>query len=67
MGEIKEFFNKYKGAIIGIILAVLILVTKIYELVIAIILIAIGAFIGNYIQKNKYDVKEKIKSFIDRM
>ncbi|MNT63752.1 hypothetical protein D3C72_2015910 [compost metagenome] len=67
MEEIKEFIRNYKGAIIGIIIAILILVTRIYELVVAIILIVIGAIVGNYIQKNKYDVKEKLKNFIDRM
>ena len=34
---------------------------------IKIVLLIIGAFVGNYVQKNKYDVKEKLKSFIDKM
>jgi hypothetical protein len=27
----------------------------------------LGAIVGNYIQHNKYEVKEKLKNFIDRM
>ena len=35
--------------------------------IIGIILIGMGLFIGNYIQRNKYEVKEKLKNFIDKM
>ena len=34
---------------------------------IGIILIAIGIYVGNYIQINKDDVKDKLKNFIDRL
>ena len=67
MENFKNFVTKYKGAIIGIIIAILILCTKIYELILAIILLFIGAIVGNYVQQNKYDVKEKLKNFIDRL
>lgn len=67
MEEFKNFIKEYSGAIIGGLVAILILCTQIYKLVIGIILIAIGIFVGNYVQRNKYDVKEKIKNFIDRM
>ena len=67
MENIQNFWNNYKGAILGIIVAILVLVTKIYNVVIAIILIVIGAIAGNYIQHNKEVVKDKIKGFIDRM
>ena len=69
-GEIsnfKNFVTKYRGAIIGIIIAILILCTRIYELILAIVLLFIGAIAGNYVQQNKYDVKEKLKNFIDRL
>jgi len=36
-------------------------------LIVGIILIIIGMFIGNYVQRNKYEVKEKLKDLIDRM
>ena len=67
MDEIKDFFRNYKGAIIGVIVAIVILVTRLSELIMGIIIIVLCAMAGHYIQKNKYDVKEKLKSFIDRM
>lgn len=67
MDGFKKFVSEYRGAIIGGIVALIILCTRLYELIVGIILIAIGIFIGNYVQRNKYDVKEKLKSFIDRM
>lgn len=67
MDSLKNFWNNYKGAIIGVILAILVLLTDLYRLFIAIILIFIGAIVGNYIQQNKNEVKEKLKNFIDRV
>lgn len=67
MDGFKKFVSEYRGAIIGGIIALIILCTRLYELIVGIILVAIGIFIGNYVQRNKYDVKEKLKSFIDRM
>lgn len=67
MENFKNFVTKYRGAIIGIIIAILILCTRIYELILAIVLLFIGAIAGNYVQQNKYDVKEKLKNFIDRL
>ena len=67
MEEIKKFIKDYCGAIIGGLVAVLILCTWLYKLVVGIILITIGIFVGNYVQKNKDDVKDKLKKFIDKM
>ena len=67
MEEFKNFIKEYSGAIIGGLVAIIILFTRLYEVIIGIILISIGAFVGNYIHKNKYSVKEKIKSFIDKV
>lgn len=67
MEEIKNFLIKYKGAIIGGIVAVLILCTGFYKLMIGIILIGMGIYFGNYIQQNKDEVKDRIKSFIDKL
>lgn len=67
MNEIKNFIKEYCGAIIGGIVAILILCTGFYRLIIGIILIVIGIIIGNYVQKNKYEVKERLKNFIDRI
>lgn len=65
--NLKEFWNNYKGAIVGIIVAILILVTRLHDLILAIVVLVLGAFIGNYVQQNKEDVKTKLKSFIDKM
>ena len=59
MKEIKDFLMKYRGAIIGALIAILILCTGFYKLMIGIILIAIGIYVGNYIQINKDDVIAK--------
>ena len=59
MEDIKNFLSKYKGAIIGVIVAIIILATRLYEVIVGILLILAGAFVGNYIQQNK--------KFIDKM
>lgn len=67
MNEIKDFLMKYRGSIIGALIAILILCTGFYKLIVGIILVAIGIYVGNYIQLNKEFVKEKIKNFIDKL
>ena len=57
----------YKGAIIGVIIAIVLLATRLYDVIIGILLILAGAIIGNYVQQNKDDVKAKLKKFIDKM
>lgn len=67
MKEIKDFLMKYRGAIIGALIAILILCTGFYKLIIGIILVCIGIYVGNFIQANKDEVKEKLKNFIDKL
>ena len=67
MEDIKNFLIKYRGAIIGGIVALLLLLTRFYELIIGIIFICLGIYLGNYVQTNKEGVKEKLKKIIDRM
>mgnify|MGYP001083883752 CR=1 FL=1 len=67
MGGFKEFWNQYKGAIIGVIIATLILITRLHDLILAIVVLILGAFVGNYVQNNKDFVKTKLKNFIDKM
>ena len=67
MDDFKKFINQYKGAIIGIITAIVLLATRLYDVIIGILLILAGAIIGNYVQQNKDDVKAKLKKFIDKM
>lgn len=67
MEDFKKIISKYIGAIIGIIVAIVILATRLYNVIVGILLILAGAFIGNYVQQNKDDVKAKLKKFIDKM
>ena len=67
MEGFKDFWSHYKGAIIGVIVAILVLATRLYDLIIAIIVLFAGALIGNYVQHNKEEVKDRIKKFIDKM
>ncbi|CDC06819.1 MAG TPA: DUF2273 domain-containing protein [Clostridiaceae bacterium] len=67
MNGFKDFITQYRGAIIGVIIAILILVTRLHDLILAIVVLVLGAFIGNYVQQNKDFVKTKLKSFIDKM
>ena len=52
---------------IGIIVAILILVTRLHDLILAMVVLVLGALIGNYVQQNKEEVKTKLKAFIDKM
>ena len=67
MEDFKKFISQYRGAIIGVIVAIVVLATRLYELIVGILLILAGAFVGNYVQQNKFEVKEKLKNFIDRL
>ena len=67
MEDIKNFLIKFRGAIIGAIIAILLLCTGFYQLILGIILIGMGIYAGNYVQLNKDSVKEKIKAFIDKL
>ena len=67
MDDFKKFISQYKGAIIWIIIAIVLLATKLYDVIIGILLILAGAIIGNYVQQNKDDVKAKLKKFIDKI
>ncbi len=66
MNSLKEFWSNYKGAILGVILAILVIMTNLYKLIVAIVLILLGAIVGNYIQQNKQIVKDRLKNFIDK-
>ena len=53
MEGFKDFLKEYYGAIIGALVAIIILCTQLYKLIIGIILIVIWIYAGNYIQRNK--------------
>ena len=44
MDNFKDFWNQFRGAIIGVIIAILILITGLDKLILAIVVIALGAY-----------------------
>ena len=67
MDDFKSFMSQYGGMIVGILISIVLLLTKFYMLIIAIILIAVCGYAGFYFQHNKDSVKEKLKGFIDKL
>ena len=67
MDDFKSFMAQYGGMIVGILIAIVLLLTKFYMLIIAIILIAVCGYAGFYFQHNKDAVKEKLKGFIVKL
>ena len=66
MENFKEFILKYRGAIIGGIVAIVLLVLRIHEFLIGCLIIAAGILTGNYVQRNKDSVKDKIRNIVDK-
>ena len=66
MNDFKNFLLKYRGALIGLLIAILLLALQIYKVIVAIIIIVACMIAGNFIQQNKELVKDKMKDFIDR-
>lgn len=64
--DFKKFCLEHKGAIIGGLFAIIIACTGLVRVLLGIVIIIFGIFIGNYVQKNKELVKEKLKKFIDK-
>lgn len=67
MEKFLQFIIDNKYPIIGLILAIVLICTGLYKLIIPIALIILGIYGGIYFQKNKEDVKEKIKNYIDKL
>jgi uncharacterized membrane protein len=67
MDKILEFISKYRYPIIGFLIALIIVVTGLYKLIIPIVVIAFGIYGGLYFQKNRDEVKEKIKRLVDKL
>jgi len=61
----KDFFVRYSGAIIGLIIAIVLIALNIYTVIIWAVFAIFCMYAGNYVQNNKELVKEKIKNFID--
>ena len=71
MENFRMFCDKYGGGIVcglvGIALAILLFCTNLYKILLIMALILICIWAGNYYQKNKERVKDKIKNFIDKL
>ena len=65
--DLVDICANYGGAIIGGLVALLLCFTGLYKLLVTIVVVIAGVFLGNYIQKNKTAVKEKLKDFIDKV
>ena len=67
MEKVKQFLINYRGAIIGGIVAIVALLLNLHKALIVILIVIAGIFLGNYVQHNKELVKEKLKSYIDKL
>ena len=61
------YVKEYKGAIIGGVVALLCTAIGISQLLLSLVVIAVGIFLGHYIQNHKDTVKETLKEFIDKI
>ena len=63
-----KFLLAHKGAIIGGLVGIILACTGIIvNIIIPLITIVFGIWAGEYIQRNKDKVKEKLKKWIDKM
>ncbi len=67
MEKFLQFINDNKYPLIGLIIAIIVIATGLYKLIIPILLIVLCMYAGWYFQRNKEDVKEKIKNLIDKL
>lgn len=67
MDDFKSFMTKYWGGFLGAIVALILACTGAYRVVVGIVLVCCGAWVGNYIQHHKDKVKSNLKGFIDKM
>ena len=66
MEQFRDFLVRYRGAIIGGIIAIICLIFKIHEFLIGCLIIIAGILIGNYVQQNKEKVKNMIREIVDK-
>lgn len=67
MEDLKNFLINFRGAIIGGLIALIALLLNLHTVLIWILIILAGVLIGNYVQHNKEFVKDKLKSYIDKL
>ncbi|MCI8965798.1 MAG: hypothetical protein HFJ43_05615 [Clostridia bacterium] len=67
MEDFKNFLIRFRYQIIGALIAILLLCTGAYKIILWIFVIIAGIYAGYYFGKNKEDIKEKLKNLIDKM
>ena len=67
MEDFKNFLINFRGAIIGGLIAFIALLLNLHTVLLWILIIVAGILIGNYVQHNKELVKDKLKSYIDKL
>ena len=67
MEGLKNFLINYRGAIIGGLIALVALLLNLHKIVVFVLIIIAGILLGNYVQHNKEFVKDKLKSYIDKL
>ena len=65
--KLLTFFVGHRGAIIGGIIGILMYVFGLTRFLTLLFLIILGMIVGNTIEKNKVDIKESLKRFIDKV
>ena len=58
MDDFKKFINQYKGAIIGVIIAIVLLATRLYDVIIGILIILAGALLEIMYNKIKMMLRQ---------
>lgn len=67
MEKFLQFIMDNRYPLIGLLVALLVIITGLYKLIIPIAVIVAGIYCGFYFQKNKDSVKEKIKNWVDKL
>ena len=66
MEKVRDFLIKFRGAIIGGLVAIILLILRVHKILIGLLIIGAGILAGNYIQQNKEKVKNAIRHVVDR-
>ena len=67
MEDFKNFLINFRGAIIGGLSALIALLLNLHTVLLWVLIIVAGILLGNYVQHNKELVKDKLKSYIDKL
>ena len=67
MDDFKNFLTKYWGALLGGIIAILLLCTGAFRVIEILVVLGLGIWAGNYFQNNKESIKSKLKKLIYKM